>query len=45
MKLRVNPARAGMIPTRRPARCAQSSKPRASGDDPLDPEIMTVSPA
>ena len=30
----VNPARAGMIPRRRPSACRSRRKPRASGDDP-----------
>ena len=39
---RVNPARAGMIRTARPASGPRRRKPRASGDDPVTPQSETL---
>ena len=38
----VNPARAGMILVTNDDRVVYTSKPRASGDDPEDPEQATL---
>ena len=38
----VNPARAGMIPKRTAPSSITGSKPRASGDDPIDVEALAA---
>ena len=45
MEARVNPARAGMILSRKPVISRPSSKPRASGDDPVKAAVTQLNGA